>query len=328
MSQKHDFHFPAVHNGMDYLVSVIDHLTPPVQARDTKYAVIHLQAATEVLLKWPLIHYDWRLVVVPDEETGLICDETAFRRGDFRSIGIGRTIKLLKEELGIKIPNRAKRVISRLSDSRNRLQHLGMSGTTEAVQTSAVQVLDFLLDFIRDHLKDYLNPDDSTHVDQEMLEVREKLKDVRALIAIRMARIQSVLGDAAGCAVECPSCGQEAMVIDGYNCTVSCLYCHEEWAAPEEAAGEYVWGVLHLSEYSEVKDGGMPPVRNCPECDVKSLVLRAVLAMARDVPIALCFSCGEKFEELNDCQGGCGNLMTDLDFDMCHTCLAARFERF
>ncbi|MEV2273887.1 hypothetical protein [Nonomuraea africana] len=165
---------------MDYLVSVMECLTPPVETRDTKYAVLHLQAATEVLLKWPLIHHDWRLVVMPDEQTGLICDEATFRRGDFRSINLSLAIKLLKDKLDIKIPSRAKRAISHLSSSRNQLQHLGMSGNAEAVQTSAAKVLDFLLDFIRHHLRDYLDPDDAAHVDQQMTSVRESLKDVQA----------------------------------------------------------------------------------------------------------------------------------------------------
>ncbi|WP_186784533.1 hypothetical protein [Streptomyces sp. CBG33] len=44
--------FPPVRNGIDYLTSVVEHLsrTRP-DPRDLKYAVLHLHAATEVLLK-------------------------------------------------------------------------------------------------------------------------------------------------------------------------------------------------------------------------------------------------------------------------------------
>ncbi|MEV2272011.1 hypothetical protein, partial [Nonomuraea africana] len=151
---------------------------------------------------------------------------------------------------------------------------------------------------------------------------------LQALIDTRMARIRSELGDVAGWAVECPECGQYAMMIDAYNCTVSCLYCHTEWATPEEAAGDYTWGVLNLSEYRQVKTGGMPPVRNCPECDAKSLVPGAVLSKAKDAPTVLCFGCSEIFAELAECQSGCGDLTADTDTGMCSRCLTARFERF
>ncbi|MFD5074512.1 hypothetical protein [Streptomyces sp. NPDC058371] len=46
--------FPPVENGLDYLLSVVEHLARPPQdmtPRHLKYAVLHLQAATEVLLK-------------------------------------------------------------------------------------------------------------------------------------------------------------------------------------------------------------------------------------------------------------------------------------
>jgi hypothetical protein len=50
--------FPPVTNGMDYLCSVVEHLTGNPQPRDLKYAVLHLQAAAEVLLKARLARED------------------------------------------------------------------------------------------------------------------------------------------------------------------------------------------------------------------------------------------------------------------------------
>lgn len=66
--------FPPVPNGLDYLVSVVEHLESGderVSARDLKYAVLHLAAGAEVLLKaWlPLEH--WSLVFKdPGHRTG------------------------------------------------------------------------------------------------------------------------------------------------------------------------------------------------------------------------------------------------------------------
>ncbi|MGJ3558659.1 hypothetical protein ACR6C2_05390 [Streptomyces sp. INA 01156] len=51
-------------NGIDYLRSVVDHLTEadPPTPRALKYAVLHLQAAAEVLLKSRLLREHWSLV--------------------------------------------------------------------------------------------------------------------------------------------------------------------------------------------------------------------------------------------------------------------------
>jgi hypothetical protein len=43
--------FRPVDNGLDYLESVIEHLRGEPDQRNLKYAVLHLQAAVEVLLK-------------------------------------------------------------------------------------------------------------------------------------------------------------------------------------------------------------------------------------------------------------------------------------
>jgi hypothetical protein len=43
--------FPPIQNGFDYLMSTVEHLRERPTARDLKYAVLHLQAAVEVLLK-------------------------------------------------------------------------------------------------------------------------------------------------------------------------------------------------------------------------------------------------------------------------------------
>ncbi|WP_244302586.1 hypothetical protein [Streptomyces viridosporus] len=58
--------FPPVPNGIDYLSEVVTRLARPdaeVSPRDLKYAVLHLQAATEVLVKARLQIAHWSLVV-------------------------------------------------------------------------------------------------------------------------------------------------------------------------------------------------------------------------------------------------------------------------
>src|SRR4051794_21616080 len=63
--------FPLVRNGLDYLTSVVEHLDEnesTVTPRDVKYAVLHLQAAVEVLLKARLMAEHWSLVFSKPED--------------------------------------------------------------------------------------------------------------------------------------------------------------------------------------------------------------------------------------------------------------------
>ena len=55
---------PPVQNGLDYLKSAVEHLRGDPGPRELKYAVLHLQAAAEVLLKVQLIRVQLRLLVV------------------------------------------------------------------------------------------------------------------------------------------------------------------------------------------------------------------------------------------------------------------------
>ncbi|WP_158997581.1 hypothetical protein [Streptomyces aureus] len=316
-----EFHFPVVRNGMDYLLSVLEFLDEPT-ARDIKYAVLHLQAGTEVLLKWPLARRDWRLVVEVNKE-GEICDEAHFQRGDFRSIGIPAARRLLKDKLGIAISNRDFRAIKALAEYRNRLQHFGMAGLAAApvaaIEARAVKVLDFLLDFIHNHLRPHLDAGDSHHVDEQMELVRAGLNRVKALVELRMERVRSDLAAGAPWAVECPQCGQFAMVVDADQAKVECRFCHGAWSS-QDAADVYVDAVLKTSTFMSVKDGGEPPVVSCIECAEETLFPRIVVASDRSGTTARCFTC-DLIADLVLCDT-CGHWMYEDETGMCDSCLS------
>ena len=114
MSKKNDVHFPLIHNGMDYLVTVGEALRAVDQARGMKYAVLNLYAATELLLKWPLLQHDWKLVALAHAAGGELCDEQEFRRGHCRSVGVGLALSRLRSELEIKVGSSPRRAIEGL----------------------------------------------------------------------------------------------------------------------------------------------------------------------------------------------------------------------
>ncbi|MFD9904067.1 hypothetical protein [Streptomyces sp. NPDC059063] len=91
--------FPPVENGV-HLRSVVDHLTTadPPTPRDLKYAVLHLQAAAEVLLKARLVEEHWSLVF---KEPGT-ATRKKFEDGDFISCttqaAVGRLRKVAVDD--------------------------------------------------------------------------------------------------------------------------------------------------------------------------------------------------------------------------------------
>ncbi|MFK4272541.1 hypothetical protein [Streptomyces milbemycinicus] len=83
MSELARLDFPPVRNGIDYLASVVEHFDEnewAVEPCDLKCAVLHLQAAAEVLLKARLLREHWSLAFQdPDERNS--------KKGDFMNCG-------------------------------------------------------------------------------------------------------------------------------------------------------------------------------------------------------------------------------------------------
>lgn len=71
-------------NGIDFLENAIESLGDG-SPRGLKYAIIHLQAAAEVLLKVRLMREHWTLVF---RESGT-AKMGKFKMGDFVSVGLG-----------------------------------------------------------------------------------------------------------------------------------------------------------------------------------------------------------------------------------------------
>jgi hypothetical protein len=97
--------FRSLRNGLDYLDDVVDRLTPasdggPVGARDLRYAILHLQAGAEALLKARLELEQWTLVVqdaLPKTKQGAGVTRTQFKLGRFKAIGLSETLDRLKQ---------------------------------------------------------------------------------------------------------------------------------------------------------------------------------------------------------------------------------------
>ena len=120
--------FPPILNGVDYLVSVVNLLgreNGDPRPRDPKYAVLHLQAASKVLLKERLRLEHWTLVFSHAGET----NQQDFRTGDFDSTNHTETVRRLVEVVGIEIGEADKKALNKLSDTRNALQHWGLTGS-------------------------------------------------------------------------------------------------------------------------------------------------------------------------------------------------------
>jgi hypothetical protein len=130
------------------VVERLDENESSVDERDLKYAVLHLQAAVEVLLKARLLREHWSLVF---KEPGR-ATRAAYESGDFESCGTLAAVDRLREIVGISIEKKDVDELKELAKARNALQHYGLTQPSQAVEARAGRVLDFLMRFLEAEL--------------------------------------------------------------------------------------------------------------------------------------------------------------------------------
>ncbi|MCD9899739.1 hypothetical protein LUR56_05655 [Streptomyces sp. MT29] len=276
--------FPPVENGVDYLRSVVDHLTEadPPSPRALKYAVLHLQAAAEVLLKSRLLREHWSLVFAePSTAT-----RKNFESGKFNSCTTEAAIDRLRNIVGVEVDDKSAAALKKLAETRNALQHYGLTWPARAVEARAAEVLDFLMSFV--HAELAASPTPTTEgpeydtVLEELAYVRARLSGIQSFLERRHNQLRPELKDLLDFTVQCPLCTQWAVVIGSGSGPLSCRFCHQRWPSAEFAA---VDAGLTGSEYCNIAD--------CPNCGESAILVdAAAIASAPTHHRSVCFACG------------------------------------
>lgn len=314
--------YPPLINGLDYLESAVEQLRGSPSNRDLKYAILHLVAGTEVLLKARLSVEHWSLVF---DHPGKAKVE-AWEAGEFRSCSILEAFDRLVSVVGLDFPTNARPTILSLQEKRNRLQHFGLSDTAPAVQAVAIRALNFLISFVIQHLSDDL----ADPAAEEALErIRGQLADINELVKLRMNELSPAL-DTKPVIVTCPHCTQLALE-PGDPCV--CAFCGAS-APPESTARDYVYAVLGEDEYSAAKGRTGWSLESCPNCELETLVGGVVVRGRSPDQEGLRWCCFAEAvtwmsNEMVSCMH-CGRAieLEEEGLDLCAYCLEAAIERF
>jgi hypothetical protein len=299
--------FTLLENGLDFIAKALDELRGEPTARNLKYAVLHLKAGTDLLLKERLRMEDWRLLFENVDDA----DEQRFAEGDFVSPGTTEVIKRLRDNTRVQLTSSRKRTLRRLRMLRNRIEHFAVRDAKESVMAVALQTLGFALDFI------------GAEIEPEGLEgqavkdldaIREGLREATAFVEERWNAIREALAGHEA-VIDCYRCGERAFALsDGARC----YFCGYQVKA-EEGAAEYAWLVLGSSSY-DVADGGEWAVSECSTCSAETLLDLGPPDDADDRDRWVCFTCGSAWRdgELRNCTS-CGALHAQ-EMDLCSDC--------
>jgi hypothetical protein len=304
-------HFPLLANALDFLESAVEQLEDPTPRR-LKYAVLHLAAGLELLLKERLRIEDWRLLFDDPDAA----DELKLQSGDFYGVGPSDALRRLRD-IGVTIARPHRKTLTLLRQKRNRIQHFAVIDSQTSVETVTARALGFALDFISDEIEGAA--DDRAIADQIEL-LRRAVTELDAFVRQRWEEIRPRIEAPDTTAIVCVSCGEEAAVIDD---GVRCLFCGYSTDAGD-AAHRYASEVLGMTLYEAVTDGGEYPVSPCPACEYETLVDRG----AGEQPRWFCTTCGHTWEDgqLDNCLR-CGSLYPDNGMTVCNECFEEQIAR-
>ncbi|MER6957418.1 hypothetical protein [Streptomyces sp. NPDC000618] len=299
-------HFPPVENGLDYLADVVERLArepDEVSPRQLKYAVLHLQAATEVLLKYRLYLEHWTLVLqnldVSRASKSKKMTRDRFDGGEFVSCTPEETVERLRHVLGLPISDEEQEQILALAKSRNALQHYGLTDSAGTIEARTAEVLDFLIRFLHEQLLPKLDEAERERVADEVEGIRSGLTKIRTYVKRRLEGLKDQLEPLKERTLQCPDCRQWALVSGE---PTACLFCPSTTES-QLAAWDYATYILRLPWRSRPASGpfsdpATPPVDPCPECGTDTLVRGAVTAAAPELPTNFCFTCATAFPDL------------------------------
>jgi hypothetical protein len=274
--------YPMAENGLDYLWSAVEHLRGQPGRRGLKYAVLHLGAGAELVLKERLRRHDPKLLLRDPEQF----DEADFEAGDFKSASVFATMTRLTDDAGVVLAEADRQTVLALREKRNRLEHFGIVDTREALVASTARTLDFLLEFIRRELgDDTLSKEAATYME----DIRDALPDLAGFVHERWERIRPEVDAATTAVVGCIRCAQPAAVLDDGS---HCHFCADRTAA-ELAAEEYAHSIVGASHYEVVHDGGDWIVATCPQCERETHVNQGSGLPVDTTAEWVCFGCGE-----------------------------------
>ncbi|MFD4763255.1 hypothetical protein ACFWOJ_31705 [Streptomyces sp. NPDC058439] len=317
--------FPPVINGLDFLESTVELLTERAtpSPRNQKYAIVHLAAAFEVVLKARLEIEQPALTWVKPEEF----NEVKHSIGDFNSVKWDGTLKLVRKHCAPETKLIDKLQIKALVDMRNRIAHFGFAEETAAVEVVTTPVLDFLVTFVHDDLLPLVSEGQVTRAEEILERIRPGLGKIKALVDQRLKPARELQAKHLAHIIRCRICASYSVPILGGDATIACVVCHADFGTPTEAA----WAYADANEYMVVTGGGESPVLEHQGfyCDgAATHVPAGETADGAETTILLCLTCGE------DCAGVCdycGRAVTSFAFEeaqMCSDCMDNKLARF
>lgn len=342
--------FDLLTNGLDFvLASIYSTVEAEKDISKIKYAILHLSAGVELILKHRLSLEHWSLIFEDISKA----KRANLNTGDFMSVNYNTCLNRLQNICSVELISKDLSIIASLRRQRNKIEHFAFKENVEALKSSLSKVLSIVINFIDEEFE----RSEFSEVNNEYYkEIRVKSSEFAKFVRLRLSQLkeqlesqlwlgrcdhclqQTVCIDEASSRliclfcnqidsskiITCPECLMNSLILDGWNATVYCLKC-KYTEDPEKIAMNYIEKIDGHSFHIACVDGDDSVKTLCFECGSDSLIKKD------DEYICLCCQGNWSTENVRGCDS-CGELYCnneELDYSMncCDACIQFRVSK-
>lgn len=306
-----DIKFDLLENGLDFVTSGIQHILDDKSPTSLKYAIIHLSAGVELILKDTLRKEHWSLIF----ENINTANFSLLKSGEFKSVDFDAILARLQNVCEIELSDKDLSILKQLRRLRNKIEHFEFSLNVPAIKSLSSKVLSILLIFINENIDLKRTSATSKEYIEQLRSMPTKFTEY---VKLRNAQIKDVIVKAnKKYEIEiCPICRQTTLILDDDRLCAFCGFTE----SPQTIARLYAENILGESMYICMTDGGDFPVMDCIHCnDTDTFVDKGddyicfnCFETNHKSELKYCSNCGQIFESSKDDGEICGDCIDYL----------------
>jgi len=310
--------FDLLENGLDFIENSLIAILSTDEPQKLKYAILHISAGIELILKEILRLEHWSLLF----ENINSANYNHLQSGDFQSVSFPSILKRLEGIVGGNITENQKKHFDILRKKRNKIEHFAFKESSKALKSTISQALTDIIEIIEENIEIQSISDNSQELYKSIRRESSKFIEFVDLVRVKLKNTLLELEIRKVKLIDCPECYQDLFPLDGSN---TCLFCGYT-DTPENIAELYAENILNYSSYYAYKFGEDCPIMNCPSCGNETLLKRD--------NTAFCITCDSEWEmnDLSYCSN-CGELYEipsddHSDYGVCSDCWQNKLDSY
>ncbi len=283
--------FDLLENGLDFIENSLQAILSTDEPQKLKYAILHISAGIELILKEILRLEHWSLLF----ENINNANYNHLQSGDFISVSFSSILKRLEGIVDGNITENQKRHFDILRKKRNKIEHFAFKESSNALKSTISISLTDIIEIIDENIDVQRIPSESQELYKSIRRESSKFIEFVDLVRARLKDELKRLEKNKTKIIDCPECFQDLLPLDG---SYTCLFCGYT-DSPKNIANLYADTVLEYNSYAAYKYGEDCPIKKCPECENETLIIHN--------NSAFCIDCGsnwdiDKLSYCDDCE--------------------------